>query len=253
MGVYPDVPLALACERRDAARKLLAQGMDPSENKKAEKAAGADRAANSFEVIAREWYAKNQATWTPSHGERIIRRLERDVFPWIGGKPIADFTAPELLAAGRRIESRGALETAHRALQNCGQVLRYAVATGRALRDVSGDLKGALPPTRETHLAAVTEPAQVAPMLRAFDNHSGSFVTKCALRLAPLVFVRPGELHKAEWADIDLDNAEWRYLVTKTQTPHLVPLSRQAVEILRELHPLTGQGRYVFPGARAHE
>ena len=253
LGVYPDVPLALARERREAARKLLAQDIDPGENKKAAKAAGADRAANSFEVIAREWYASNQATWTPSHGERIIRRLERDIFPWIGGKPIADLTAPELLAAARRIESRGALETAHRALQNCGQVLRYAVATGRALRDVSGDLKGALPPARETHLAAVTEPAQVAPMLRAFDSYSGAFVTKCALRLAPLVFVRPSELRKAEWVDIDLDKAEWRYLVTKTQTPHLVPLSRQAVAILRELYPLTGQGRFVFPGARTHE
>jgi integrase len=252
LGVYPDVPLALARERRDDARKLLARGIDPGESKKAAKAAGADRAANSFEVIAREWYAKNQTSWSESHGLRIIRRLEANIFPWIGNKPVADLTAPDLLSAVRRIESRGALETAHRALQNCSQVLRYAVATGRALRDVSIDLRGALPPAKETHLAAVTEPAHVAPMLRAFDAYSGSFVTKCALRLAPLVFVRPGELRKAEWADIDLDKAEWRYLVTKTKTPHIVPLSRQAVVILSELKALTGESRYVFPGARTN-
>lgn len=253
LGVYPDVSLADARQRRDDARKLLANGADPGETKKAAKAAGADKAANSFEVVAREWYTKNKPTWNSGHGERIIRRFERDIFPWIGSKPIADLTAPELLTVARRIESRGALETAHRALQNCGQVLRYAVATGRALRDVTGDLKGALPPAKETHLAAVTEPVKVAPMLRAFDGYTGSFVTKCALRLAPLVFVRPGELRNAVWADIDLEAAEWRYTVTKTGTPHLVPLSRQAVEILKELHPLTGHSKYVFPSARTSE
>jgi integrase len=253
LGVYPDVSLADARARRDEARKLLANGADPGEVKKATKAAGAEKAANSFEVVAREWYAKNKAAWNSGHGDRIIRRLERDIFPWIGSKPVADLTAPDLLSTVRRIESRGALETAHRALQNCGQVLRYAVATGRALRDVSVDLRGAMPSPRETHLAAVTEPDKVAPMLRAFDGYSGSFVTKCALRLAPLVFVRPGELRKAEWADIDLEAAEWRYTVTKTDTPHLVPLSRQAVDILKELQPLTGQGKYVFPSARTSE
>jgi len=252
LGVYPEVSLADARQRREDARKLLAQGVDPGEIKRATKAAGANNAANSFEVVAREWFAKNKPSWSESHGTRIIRRLEADIFPWVGSRPIADMTAPELLSVARRIESRGALETAHRALQNCGQVLRYAVATGRALRDVSVDLRGALPAVKETHLAAVTEPAQVAPMLRAFDEYSGSFVTKCALRLAPLVFVRPGELRKAQWADFDLDKAEWRYLVTKTNTPHIVPLSRQAIEILTELKALTGNGKYVFPGARTN-
>lgn len=253
LGVYPDVSLADARQRRDDARKLLANDTDPGENKKAVKAAKADSAGNSFEVVAREWWqSKKQPTLSEGHAARILRQLELDIFPWIGKKPIADITAPDLLAAARRIESRGALESAHRALQNCGQVLRYAVATGRAVRDVSADLRGALPPVKETHLAAVTEPKQVAPMLRAFDDYSGSFVTKCALRLAPLVFVRPGELRKAEWADIDLEKAEWRYLVTKTNTPHIVPLSRQAVEILTELKALTGSGPYVFPGARTN-
>lgn len=252
-GAYPDVPLAKARERRDDARKLLVDGIDPGENRKALKAAKGTRDANSFEVVAREWYAKFSPNWAEHHGDRIIRRFERDIFPWIGGKAIADVTAPELLAVMRRIESRGALETAHRALGNCGQVFRYAVATGRATRDPSGDLRGALPPTDGEHFAAVTEPAQVGELLRTTDGYQGTLTVACALRLAPLVFVRPGELRKAEWADIDLDAAEWRYTVTKTKTQHIVPLATQAVAILRELHALTGTGRYVFPGARTNE
>ena len=176
--------------------------------------------------------------------------MERDIFPWVGGKPVADITAPQLLEAVRRIEQRGALETAHRALSNCGQVFRYAVATGRAERDPSGDLRGALAPVKGTHFASVTEPKQVAGVLRALDGYEGTLPVRCALRLAPLVFVRPGELRHAQWEDIDLDNAEWRYIVTKTNTQHIVPLARQAVEILEELQPLTGNGRYVFPSAR---
>lgn len=250
LGVYPEISLKDARQRRDEARKLLANDVDPGENRKATKAAKAERAANSFEVIAREWYTKHSANWVEDHGGRIIRRFERDIFPWIGAKAIAEITAPELLAVMRRIESRGALETAHRALGNCGQVFRYAVATGRAQRDPSGDLRGALPPVKGTHFAAVTEPKEVAPLLRTLDGYSGSFVVACALRIAPLVFVRPGELRKAEWADIDLDTAEWRYHVTKTDSDHIVPLPTQAVEILRELHALTGEGKFVFAGAR---
>jgi integrase len=250
LGVYPDVSLKDARDRRDASRKLLADGIDPSENRKAIKSARADRAANSFEMVAREWFVKYSASWAASHGDRTIRRFERDIFPWIGGQPIAEVSAPELLAMVRRIENRGALETAHRALGNCGQVFRYAVATGRALRDPCGDLRGALPPVKGEHFAATTEPKRVAELLRAMDSYEGTLTVRCALRLAPLVFVRPGELRKAEWADIDLDAAEWRYTVTKTGTPHIVPLSSQAVEILRELRPLTGRGRFVFPSAR---
>ena len=207
---------------------------------------------NSFEVVAREWFAKYSTSWSENHGGRIIRRLERDVFPWMGGQPIGDITAPEVSTVVRRIESRGALETAHRALRNCGQVFRYAVATGRAKRDPSGDLRGALPPVKSGHLAAVTDPKRVAEILRAMDSYEGTLTVRCALRLAPLLFVRPGELRKAEWAQMDLDEAEWRYTVTKTKTPHIVPLSKQALAILRELHPLTGRGRFVFPGARSN-
>lgn len=251
LGVFPDVPLKMARERRDEARKLLADGIDPSEHRKATKSARADRAANSFEVVAREWFGKMAPTWNAAHGDRIIRRLERDIFPWIGGTPVADVAAPELLAVLRRIEGRGALETAHRALQNCGQVFRYAIATGRAERDPSGDLRGALPPVKGQHFAAVTDPKRLAEILRMLDGYEGTFAVKCALRLAPLVFVRPGELRNARWADIDLDAAEWRYTVSKTNTPHIVPLATQAVEILRELHKLTGTGTFVFPSARS--
>ena len=253
VGVYPDVSLLSARERRDDARKLLADGIDPGENRKAQKAAGAARAANSFEVIAREWHGKFSPGWAPTHSSKIIRRLEVEIFPWIGARPIAEITAPELLTCIRRIEVRGILETAHRTLQHCGQVFRYAVQTGRAERDPSGDLRGAIPPVKDKgHFAAVTEPKQVAELLRTLDGYQGSFVVTCALRLAPLVFVRPGELRKAEWSDIDLDAAEWRYIVTKTKTAHIVPLAAQAVAILRELHALTGNGRFVFPGARSN-
>lgn len=251
LGVYPDVSLKDARERRDEARKLVANGVNPSENRKIQKTARADSIANSFEVVAREWFAKYSATWAKNHGNRIIRRFERDIFPWIGARPIAEINAPELLAAVRRIENRGALETAHRALGNCGQVFRYAVATGRAERDPSGDLRGALPPVRGTHFAATTEPKRVAEILRALDGYEGTLTVRCALRLAPLVFVRPGELRNAQWADIDFAAAEWRYLVTKTNTPHIVPLALQAIEILRELQPLTGNSRFVFPSARS--
>lgn len=252
LGVYPDVGLKDARDRRDAARKLLADGIDPGENRKATKATKVERAANSFEVVAREWFAKFKPNWEENHSIRIISRFERDIFPWIGGRPISDVTAPELLDVVRRVEKRGALETAHRALGNCGQVLRYAVATGRAMRDPSGDLRGALPPVKTEHFAAVTEPAQAAELLRTLDGYQGTLTVACALRLAPLVFVRPGELRKAVWADIDLDAAEWRYHVTKTDSDHIVPLATQAVAILRELHALTGAGRYVFPGARTN-
>jgi len=267
LGTYPDVPLASpkgqdadgagrvrgARELRDEARQLIANGIDPSEYRKATKAMRIERAGNSFEAVAREWYEKQRPTWNAAHGDRIIRRLERDIFPWIGGRPIAEVTAPGLLAVLRRIENRGAIETAHRALQNCGQVMRYAIATGRAERDPSSDLRGALPPVKGEHFAAVTDPKLIGALLRALDGHQGTFTVLCALRLAPLVFVRPGELRKAAWADIDLDGAEWRFTVTKTDTAHIVPLATQAVAILRELQALTGHGHYVFPGARSRE
>lgn len=251
LGVYPEVTLAQARGKRDEARQLVAEGVDPGVNRKALKAARADRAANSFEVVAREWFEKQSPAWADAHGGRILKRLERDIFPWLGGRPVAEITPPELLATVRRIEERGAIETAHRAIANCGQVFRYAVATGRATSDPSRDLRDALPPIKGEHFAAITDPKRVPDLLRALDGYQGTLTVRCALRLAPLVFVRPGELRNAQWADIDLDAAEWRFTVSKTKTEHIVPLSRQAVAILNELHPLTGTGRYVFPGARS--
>lgn len=253
LGVYPDTGLKEARDRRDAARKLLAAGVDPGEHRKAEKLAGADRAANSFEVVAREWYGKQAANWAPSHASRVIARLERDLFPWIGGRPIADITAPELLQVLRRIEDRQALETAHRALQNCGQVFRYAVASGRAERDPSGDLRGALAPWKPDHFAAITEPVKVGELLRAMAKVRAGLIVKSALQLAPLLFVRPGELRQAEWVEFDLEAAEWNIPAErmKMRLPHLVPLPAQAVAILRDLHGVTGGGRYVFPGRTA--
>lgn len=253
LGTYPDTGLADARGKRDEARKLLASGVDPGEHRKAEKAAGEDRAANSFEVVAREWHGKQAPTWVKDHADRLMLRLENDIFPWIGKRPIASLTPKELLATVNRIADRGAVESAHRVLQNCGQVFRYAIATGRAERNPVTDLRGALPPVKQTHLAAITDPDKVGGLLRAIDDYAGSLVTKCALRLAPLVFVRPGELRNAEWAEVDLAGAEWNIPAEKMKMrePHLVPLSGQAVAILTELQALTGRSRYVFPSARS--
>ncbi len=248
MGVYPDVGLKEARGRRDEARKLLAGDIDPGEHRKAQKAAKLERASNSFETVAREWFAKHSLNWATTHADKIIQRLEKDVFPWLSGKPIAEITAPELLTVLRRIENRGALDTAHRARQNCGQVFRYAVATGRCERDPSGDLRGALAPAKHKHFAAITDPLAVGELLRAIDGFQGTFIVQCALKLAPLFFARPGELRKAEWQQFDLEKGEWRYFVTKTKSEHLVPLSSQAVAILQELHPLTSTRKFVFPG-----
>ena len=252
VGTYPEVGLRQARGARDEARKLLSAGRDPGAERKAAKTALTREKAGSFEAVAREWFGKFSANWVPAHAATINRRLERDVFPWLGARPVDEIAAPDVLAVLRRVESRGALETAHRINQICGQVFRYAIATGRAQRDLSADLRGALPPALERHHAALTKPADVAALLRAIAGYQGSFVVRCALRLAPLVFVRPGELRKAEWSEIDLEEATWRIPAAKMKmrTEHLVPLSRQSVEILRELHPLTGNARYIFPGAR---
>ncbi|MHB8848161.1 MAG: tyrosine-type recombinase/integrase [Burkholderiales bacterium] len=253
LGVYPEISLKDARISREEARKLIANGIDPSVNRKAQKAAGQDRAANSLEVIAREWYSKNAPTWAVSHSSKILRMLERDIFPWLGKRPIAEISAPELLAVVQKIEKRGAIETAHRALASCGQVFRFGIATGRAERDPTGDLRGALTSVKGQHFAAITEPQEVGGLLRSLDGYQGTLTVSCALKLAPLVFVRPGELRKAEWADIDFEKAEWGYLVTKTGTPHIVPLATQALSILRDLHAVTGNGRFVFPSVRSYD
>jgi len=254
LGVYPGVKLAEARERRDNARKLLQNDIDPAQHRKETKAMRKDQAVNSFEAIAREWFTKNKHIWTEGHSRTIIRRLELNIFPWLGTRPVAVISAPELWAVLRRIEDRGALETVHRVKQICGQVFRYAIATWRAERDPSADLRDALPPTKPKHMATITDPKKIGELLRAIDGYEGTPVAKCALKLAPLVFVRPGELRHAEWVEIDLDKAEWRIPAEKMKmkNPHIVPLSTQAVEILNEIQPITGEGRYVFPSVRTY-
>ena len=248
-GTYPEVSLADARDKRNAARKLVAAGIDPSEQRRAEKeASGA-----TFELVAREWFEKFKAQWVPTHAITVISRMERDLFPHIGNKVVREITAPNLLDALRRIERRGANETARRVRQICGQVFRYAIATGRADRDPSADLRGALAPVEVEHRAAITDPKKATGLLRALDSYEGTLIVKCALRLAPLTFVRPGELRGAEWTEIDLDRAEWTIPAwrMKMKQSLTVPLSRQAVAVLLELHPVTGEGKYVFPSARS--
>lgn len=250
LGMYPELGLKEARKKRDEARKLKVDGVDPGKHKKAARAARTEAGANSFEVVAREWFERQRPGWAKSHADKVIGRLERDIFPWLGKRPVAEITVPEILGCLRRIEDRKAVDTAHRALQNCGQVFRYAVHTGRAQSDPTRDLRGALPPAKSGHFAAITEPERVGPLLRAMDSVNGTFVVKSALRLAPYLFCRPGELRHMRWAEINFEGAEWAYFVSKSKTDHLVPLSSQAIAILRELYPLTGRGQYVFPGAR---
>ena len=260
-GAYPEITLDDARVKRDTARNLIANGVDPSEVKKAQKAAAIICSENSFEVVAREWHERHKPTWAESHAYWVMRRLEQYVFPDIGTRPIAELKAPDVLNVLRRIESV-ALETAHRVKFVFGQIFRYAVATGRADRDPAADLKGALPPRQQKHHASITEPKEVAGLLRAIDNYRGTFPVKCALQLAPLVFLRPGELRHAEWAEIDLEAAEWNIPIERMKgrktvkearkgEKHLVPLAKQAVAILIELKALTGNSRYLFPSARS--
>ncbi len=253
LGIYPDVSLKKARDRRDAMRTQIADGIDPGLERKAVKLA--ENGAESLEYVAREWHSHQLAKWTESHAVRVMYRLEKDIFPSLGHRPINQITPPELLAAMRRIESRGVIETAHRALQVSGQVFRYAVATGRAERNIALDLKGALQAQKVKHHPAITEPKAIGELMRAIHGYGGNFVIASALKLAPLVFVRPGELRQAEWTEVDIDQAEWRIPAEKMKMrdPHIVPLSTQAIEIIEALRPLTGRGKYLFPSVRTNK
>ena len=252
LGVYPEVTLAEARALRDKARAVMREGRDPSADRKTERREAKLSADNTFEGIARDWLASQKRKLTPATYDKAVRTLDANVFPWLGARPIAEVDAPEVLAILKRIESRGSNETAHRVKARIGQVFRYAIAHGTATRDPSADLRGALAPVVSRSHAAVTDPAQVGDLLRALDGYAGQLATRCALRLAPLVFARPGELRHAEWSEFDLDAAEWRIPAhkMKMREAHIVPLASQALAILRELQPLTGRGRYVFPGLR---
>lgn len=253
-GPFPETTLAAARRKRTIARQMLAEGIDPSKAKKEKREAHLMNEA-TFEVVAKEWLADRLPSWAPSHSSKVARRLERDVYPRIGSRPINEIGARELLVALRKIVDRGAIETAHRTKQACGQVFRYAVATGRADRDVSQDLRGALPQPVRRHLASITDPDEIGGLLRAIDSFSGYEITKLALQLAPFVFVRPGELRGAEWHEFDLEEGLWRISGDrmKTRKAHLVQLSTQSRSILCELHELTGGARLVFPSVRTRD
>jgi integrase len=250
LGVFPEVGLKLARDKRDEVRKQMAAGIDPSAARKAKKLEIIETTENTFEAVALEWYEKRRIGWEQDYADKLLRRLQANVFPWIGARQIRQITAPELLSVLRRVEARGVIETAHRILNYCGGIFRYAIATGRAERDMAADLRGALPPSIAKHLAAITDPAAVGELLGAIDGYTGSNVTRCAMQLAPLVFVRPGELSQAEWSEFNEDLTEWRIPADrmKMKARHIVPLSTQAAAILKEIRPLTGHGRYVFPG-----
>ena len=254
LGNYPETPTASARAARDEARRLLQEGIDPGELRKSKKAMRENQAANSFESVSREWIEKQRPSWSKDYANRVEKQFERWVYPWLGATPVAEVAAPDLLKALRRVEDLGKLETTRRVLADSGRVFRYAIATGRAERDPAADLRGALAPVQTKHFAAVTDPDGVGQLLRAIEGHRGGLIVRSALRLAPLVFVRPGELRRARWADIDLDTGEWRFTVSKTRktgvAEHIVPLSKQALTILRDLHALTGGKEYVFPATR---
>ena len=250
LGKYPDVPLQEARKRHIEAREQLAQGIDPSAAKKAKKAAGKERAANSFELVAREWFIRwkgNKADYTI---KRTLSNLEKNILPWIGARPVSEIKTPDILAVLRRIEDRGFGETTRKTRDVISGVFRYAVQTGRTEYNPCDNLRGALKPVQVKNYPSITEPEKVAELLRAIDTYQGGLVVRAALRLAPLVFVRPGELRAAKWENLDLNRAEWKYTTSKTKTEHIVPLARQAVEIFKDLYPLTGRGEYVFPNIR---
>lgn len=255
LGTYPEVSLAKARQKREIARQRLADGLDPIDEKRREKLIAANSSANTFEVVARQWLTKTEASRSENTTRKVTNWLEHDIYPWIGMMPIASIGPRDVLAALRKMEERGALDSVHRVKQVCGQVFRYAVACGLAERDVTQDLKGALAKHVAGHHAAITDPKLLGALMRSIHDYTGHPYTVAALKLTPLVFVRPGELRNAEWAEMDLEAAEWRIPGSKMKmgVDHLVPLSTQAVEILRAMQPVTGHGRYVFPSIRTGE
>lgn len=252
---YPEVSLAEVRKKRDAAREQIAAGIDPGEARKADNAAKIAKTENTFEAIAREWHTKNTGSLSPGYAKQILRRLEKDIFPEIGSCPIDELKAADVLKPLQLIEARQAVETAHRVKLTIGQVFRFATATSRAARDPVVDLKGALTKVKPGHFAALTKPKDVKGLMLAIDGYKGTFIVTCALRIAPLVLLRPGELRHAEWSEIDFDTELWTIPgeKMKMEEDHIVPLSRQVLKVMRELQALTGEGRYLFPSIRSNK
>jgi len=252
LGVYPDTDLKKARDKRDDARRLLADNIDPNAVKQNSKKARRQALSDSFEVVSLEWYAKQHPHWSKSHSDRVLRSIQRDLIPHIGSKPLNDLSPVDILHALRKVEARGAIETAHRVKQVAGQVFRYGIATGRAERDPTQDLAGALQKPIEKHLAAITNPAEVAQLMKAIDGYRGTPTVEAALKLSPLLFCRPGELRHLEWQEVNWEEARIEIPAEKMKLkePHIIPLASQALVILKGLEPLTGSGLYVFPSAR---
>lgn len=254
LGVYPTVTLKQARKACDTAKEQLEQGIDPAQARKAKKAQLTETQSNNLETLTREWHLQQTKKWSQSYSEKVLRSVERDLFPHLGTLPLDSITPPQLLAVLRRVEGRGATESAHRLKQTVGQVFRFAVATGRAQRDITPDLRGALATHIKQHFPAITEPVKVGRLLIMLDSYEGTATVRAALKLAPLVFVRPKELRHAEWQEIDFDKKEWRIPAAKMKmgVDHIVPLSRQALEVLEEQRCITGHwSGYVFPSGRS--
>ncbi|AKR44005.1 integrase arm-type DNA-binding domain-containing protein [Methylophilus sp. TWE2] len=252
-GTYPEVSLQQARARRDQARALVAEGKDPGEARKEAKTLAKLQALNTFEAIANEWHALHNKSKSERHQQRVKRWLEFYLYPSLGQKAVSSITAPMVLETTSVLQKQNKLETAHRVIQTAGQVFRYAIQKGFATYNPAPDLKGALPPPVVKNMAAMIEPKDFADLLRSIDGYTGTLTVQCALKLAPLLFQRIGELRHMKWADLDFENNEWRYLVTKTKTQHIVPLSTQAIAIIEKMRPFSGHGMYVFPGGRTHE
>ncbi len=254
LGKYPKVSLKKARLKCDECRELLADSIDPSSYRKQQEAAKAELSENTFEAVAREWHRKQKKKWSEGHAQKTMAWLDKNIFPWLGKRPIAVIEAPELLEVLRKVEARGAHDTSHRLRAICGQIFRYAIATGKAKRDIAADLKGALEPVNHEHFASITDPKEIGALMRAIDSYTGSYIVRHALQLAPLVFVRPGELRHAEWTEFDLDEHQWVIPASKMKMKrkHIISLSTQAVAILREIHQLTSNSRYVFHSERTN-
>ena len=261
-GTYPQVSLAEARTRLQEAKRQFRDGINPNEARRAARGALATATKQSFEAVAREWFATRKDEWAPTYASKVIARLEADIFPWLGDEDVSSITSPALLAALRRVEGRGVIETAHRALENCSQVFRFAIATGRATTNPARDLKDALRKPMVQHFPAITDPKRLGELLRACDSYTGTYIVRAALRIMPMVLLRPGEFRQARWNEFDLEGKVWTVPAARMKRekagklhgkPHIVPLPTQAVEALKELHRLTGKGEYVFRGERHHD
>lgn len=260
LGVFPEVSLADARVERDRLRQLIASGIDPSTQRRVDRLARELASENSLEAVARAWFTQKSNDWVPSYSRGVLSRLENNVFPWLGKIPISEVTPPQILTVMQRIHERGATETAHRTRNYLSEIFRFAIRQSLAERDPAADVIGAIPQAETTHFPTLTDPVRIGELLRAIDGYRGTYITRYALKLAPLVFTRPGEMRYAEWSEIDLSRSVWTVPGTRLKMrkakkakaePHVVPLSRQAVQLLRELHALTGTGRFLFPGERS--